>query len=249
MAFRELPMDSDSAMPGTAQRPLPTDHRSVTASPIPGGWSDGEIAIGPHRFRLHTPTDPDEVLSQIESPEALTQPHLADPYWAKLWPAAPLLAAAIVRQPPPRGTRVLELGCGSGLVGIAALACGLDVTFSDYVPFVVELALENAARNGYPQPRGLVLDWRQLRDEEFPLIVAADVTYNPTNLPPLLNLLDRMLARGGEAWFGDAGRSPAADFCDAARRRGCTVSLFNEQDDQPLRDLVLGQYRRVVIRR
>src|SRR5947208_13754324 len=100
---------------------------SIIDRAIPGGWSDREVTIGPHRFSLFTPTEPDELLEHLESPEAATQPHLADPYWAKLWPAAPLLAEAIVRNPLPRGTRVLELGCGSGLAGIAALACGLNV--------------------------------------------------------------------------------------------------------------------------
>ena len=121
---------------------------------------------------------------------------------------------------PPADTRVLELGCGSGLVGIAALACGLDVTFSDYVPLAVDLALENAARNGFPNAKGLVLDWRavdQTTCERFPLILAADVTYDRSNIDPLLNVLDQMLAPGGEAWFGDAGRSPAEEFVRQAQ--------------------------------
>src|SRR6266436_2734450 len=196
---------------------------SVTEHSIPGGWSDREIAIGPHHFHLLTPTDPDALLDKLESPEAAINPHLADPYWAKLWPAAPLLAAAILRNPAPKGTRVLELGCGSGIVGIAALACGLDVTFSDYVPLAVELALENAARTGFENATGLTLDWRAVADadrERFPLIVAADVTYDRANLDPLLNVLDRILATDGQAWFGDAGRSPAPDLLRMASDRG-----------------------------
>jgi len=221
---------------------------SITSHPIPGGWSDREVSIGPHSLRIFTPTDPDELLQHLESPEATQQPHLADPYWAKLWPAAPKLAESLVRKPLPRGTRLLELGCGSGLVGIAALASGLDVTFSDYVPFAVELALENAARNGFAQAKGIVLDWRQPQNEQFPYVLAADVTYDRTNLDPLLNVLDRMLAPGGEAWFGDAGRNPSEDFQRRARSRGWLVDLFDERDN-PVSDSPLGQFRRIVLQR
>jgi predicted nicotinamide N-methyase len=221
---------------------------SISEKSVPGGWSDREVAIGPHVFRLFTPTDPDRLLDHLQSPEATTQPHLADPYWAKLWPAAPLLAEAIVRNPPPQGTRTLELGCGSGLVGSAALACGLDVTFSDYVPLAVELALENAARNGFPRAKGMVLDWRQPQAEQFDFIVAADVTYDRANIDPLLNVLDQMLAPRGRAWFGDAGRGPAADFFHRSLDRGWPVSLYDDHDRSAIVP-ALGRYRRIVLRR
>jgi predicted nicotinamide N-methyase len=224
---------------------------SVTENQVPGGWSERSIAIGPHQFRLFIPADPDALLDKLESPEAVTIAHFADPYWAKLWPAAPLLANAIVRNPPPRGTDVLELGCGSGLVGIAALASGLDVTFSDYVPLAVDLAVENAARNGFAYTKGLVLDWRSAREESkecFNLIVAADVTYDRTNLDPLLNVLDHFLAPAGQAWFGDAGRSPLPDFLKLATDRGWQLSLFDQQD-RPSPAPTLGHYRRIVLRR
>src|SRR5688572_20610733 len=224
---------------------------SITDNAVPGGWSDREMEVGPHVFRLFTPTDPDELLNHLESPEATTQPHLADPYWAKLWPAAPLLAATLVRNPPPRGMRALELGCGSGLVGITALACGLDVTFSDYVPLAVDLALEDAARNGFSNAKGLVLDWRsvdQSTSARFPLVLAADVTYDRSNIDPLLNALEQLLAPGGQAWFGDAGRSPAEDFVRRARDRKWSVSLYDEHD-QPAAMPMLGRYQRFVLRR
>jgi predicted nicotinamide N-methyase len=225
--------------------------QSISQTQIPGGWSDREVVIGPHRFRLWTPTDPDAVLEKLEQPAAGARPHFVDPYWAKLWPAAPLLAEAIVRSPPPRGTRVLELGCGSGLVGIAALACGLDLTFSDYVPFAVELALENARRNGFPDAKGIVLDWRAKTDatkETFPWIVAADVTYDRGNLEPLLDVLDRRLAPRGEAWFGDAGRGPAGEFLTRAAARDWSVRLYDEQD-MPAIGQALGKYQRIVLKR
>jgi predicted nicotinamide N-methyase len=223
---------------------------SICQRSIPGGWSDRQVRAGPHVIRLFTPSDPDELLDYLESPEAAGQPHLVDPYWAKLWPAAPLLAQAVVRNPSRRGTNVLELGCGSGLVGIAALAAGLDVTFSDYVPMAVELAIENAARNGFRDVPGMILDWRSAGGgtERYELILASDVTYDRANLDPLLDVLDAKLSPRGQAWFGDAGRGPAADFLHLATKRRWSVSLYDEVD-RPAREVSLGRYCRMVLRR
>src|SRR4051812_15002263 len=54
------------------------------------------------------------------------------PYWADLWPAARMLAKAVVREPWAPGLTALEVGCGLGLPGVAALSVGLRVLFSDY---------------------------------------------------------------------------------------------------------------------
>ena len=48
-----------------------------------------------------------------------------DPYWCRVWPSALMLAAALTQHPElVRGRRVLELGCGLGLCGIAAAKAG-----------------------------------------------------------------------------------------------------------------------------
>jgi SAM-dependent methyltransferase len=263
----------------TAEITLDRARESITSLAIPGGWSEREVRVGAHTFRLLTPADPDSFLNHLVEPIDTTTPHLADPYWAKVWPAAGFLAEAIlktevgaegsgfrVQGSGVRGQRsgasqatnpeskiqnpksCLELGCGSGLVGLAALAAGYDVTFGDYVPQAVELALENAARNGLPQARGLVFDWRQPPSIQFPWIVAADVIYDRTNLGPLLDTVERMLAPDGQAWFGDAGRGPAAEFLQLARDRGWSVSLWDEHG-RPAVAPVLGHCQRFVLKR
>ena len=228
---------------------------SISELAIPGGWTERDVAVGPRTFRLLTPADPDEFLNHLVEPLDPSQPHLADPYWAKVWPAAGFLAAVVLQKslspapsPVPRAPLCLELGCGSGLVGLAALAAGWQVTFSDYVPQAVELARENAARNGLAGARGLVFDWRTPPGEQFPFIVAADVTYDRTNIEPLLTTLAAMLAPEGEAWLGDAGRGPVADFVAAAAARGWSVSLYDEHD-RPASAPALGRCQRIVLRR
>ena len=222
--------------------------RSAAETEVPGGWCEREVIVGDRAFRLISPTNPDSLLEELESPGVDSAAHFTDPYWAKIWPAAPLLAEALIRSDLAPGPRVLELGCGSGLVGIAALATGLDVTFSDYVPLAVQLAIENAARNGFPGAAGMVLDWREPQADRFPFILGADVTYDRTHFPHLLSVVDAMLAHGGEAWFGDAGRGPAEEFIQRAAERGWKVSRF-DQNDQPLHDHVLGRFQRIVLRR
>ena len=51
------------------------------------------------------------------------------------------------------GMRVLDLGCGCGLVGIlAARLCGEEnVVLSDIDPLAAEVAGRNAVRNGVPE--------------------------------------------------------------------------------------------------
>lgn len=58
------------------------------------------------------------------------------------------------------GMRILDLGCGWGLVGVtAATICGAEnVWMADIDPLAVEAARENAARNGVPGAHFCVSD-------------------------------------------------------------------------------------------
>jgi 16S rRNA (guanine1207-N2)-methyltransferase len=73
------------------------------------------------------------------------------------------------------GLRVMDLGCGCGIVGIlAARICGEDnVLLSDIDPLAVEVSRRNAARNGVPGARVVCSDGFSLVDETgFDLILS-----------------------------------------------------------------------------
>lgn len=137
------------------------------------------------------------------------------PYWADLWPAARMMAKAILRTPvgkPELDTsgEVLELGCGLGLAGIAALACGHRVIFSDYDITALRFAERNARLNGFTKFRTLPLDWRFPPDDlRVPIILAADLTYEMRNVDPLLAFIKRVLLPGGVCLLTDPDRTPA----------------------------------------
>ncbi|MFO0919991.1 MAG: methyltransferase, partial [Planctomycetaceae bacterium] len=117
---------------------------------VPGGWTETNYQIDDRTLRLTLPALPDAFLDDPEVQAAHDKSEYM-PYWAYLWPSAVHMARLVYRAEWQAGREVLELGAGIGLVGLAALARGDSVTFSDYEPQAVQLALHNAALNGLSQ--------------------------------------------------------------------------------------------------
>lgn len=216
----------------------------LAALPIPGGWHWQSVTTPPHTWQLLLPADPDAFIT------AETQGEWPDPYWAQLWPAARTMAALIMAKDWPAETQVLELGCGNGFVGLAAAARGWQVTFSDYVPLAVELAVANALHNGYQQVAGEVIDWRDPpADHRFEQVIACECLYDPEHHAALLNTLEARLKPGGSVWLCDPGRGETAPaFVNRARANGWRVELF-DQNDAPIDKLVRHEFRLIRLTR
>ena len=133
------------------------------------------------------------------------------PYWAELWPAARMLAKAVLREPWTPGVEALEIGCGLGLPGIAALSRCLRVTFSDYDATALRFAAENARLNGFDDFRVLQMDWRHPPDDlRLPVLLASDLIYEQRNVEPLVSLIKQVLALDGLCLLTDQDRIPSA---------------------------------------
>ena len=197
-------------------------------APIAGGWRSQSVDVGWRRIELAIPVDPDTLLGD-EQVLAANQRDDYMPYWASLWPAASKTAAALQWAPWPAGTRVLELGCGLGLVGIAGLCRGWSVVMTDYEPAAMRAAAFNAEQNGFSEVETRLLDWREPCEQSFPVILACDVLYERRSHAPLLSLLPRMLSEGGCCWLGDPGRTPIVDFYHTAVEAGYRVRILSDQ--------------------
>ena len=213
---------------------------------IPGGWAEQQFSGGGRTWRLLLPADADQFLTYLE-PTLVDGPE-ADVFWAKLWPPTTALCELLSKADWPAQSRVLELGCGIGLVGMAAAARGCEVTFSDYVPMAVEVAVANARENGYHAVRGLVLDWNAPTDEQFDVLLGSDILYDRKNHRPLVGVLRTMLAPGGTAWIGDAGRYHVAEFIEWAWEAGFDVELRDAQGTRIL-NTTSGQFQLLCLRR
>jgi len=137
------------------------------------------------------------------------------PYWASIWPAARVLAEAVLQEAwPAEKPHALEIGCGLGLPGLAALACGFHVTFSDYDATSLRFVAESARANGFAHFDVLQMDWRwPPADLQVPVLLAADVAYDREMFAPLAALVRRVLAPGGMCLManGDRVQVPALD--------------------------------------
>lgn len=168
----------------------------------------GHVIVEGRTFLIDQPDDSDRLLDH----PAIRAAFAADeylPYWADLWPAARMLAKAVLREPWTPGLHALEVGCGLGLPGIAALAAGLRVTFSDYDSTALRFAADNALRNGFNDFETLRIDWRDPPDDlQFPVVLASDLVYERRNLEPLVQLIKQVLAPDGLSLLTDQNRVP-----------------------------------------
>jgi predicted nicotinamide N-methyase len=97
------------------------------------------VYVDDYTFVLERPTGIDALWDH----PAVRSAYASDeyiPYWSELWPAGRMLAKAIVREDwrayeATFGTplHALEIGCGLGLAGIAALAKGMPILFASDV--------------------------------------------------------------------------------------------------------------------
>lgn len=190
---------------------------------IPGGWASRDFVLGGRTLSVTLPACPDAFL---DDPQVLAANRRDDymPYWSYLWPTSLETAVAVLKHDWPRGAEALEIGAGIALTGLAALARGMRVAFSDYDRQALALAMHNARQNGMEESaEELFLDWRQPIDRRFPVIFGCDVIYEKQNHLPILGLLEAMLAPDGEAWITDPGRHQADAFLELLRDRPFSV--------------------------
>jgi len=168
------------------------------------------------------------------------------PYWTDLWPASRMLARAILQEPWPAGQEALEIGCGLGLPGIAALAVGLRVTFSDYDATALRFAADNARLNGLGNFRTLQLDWRfPPAGLQVPVILGADLIYELRNVEPLVKLLKTILAPGGLCLLTDQDRVPALALRESLAEHGLAFTTQMMRAGEPGGRRVKGTLYRI----
>ncbi len=181
-------------------------------------------------IRLHksTPTSGIARVAEMAGPDFQT------PYWASWWGGGLALARYVLDHPESvAGKSVLDLGCGSGLVGIAAAIAGAaHVLAADIDPFAIALTRLNAAENGITLDT-LLGDLTSAAPPQTDLILAGDVFYEAALAQRMLVFFERCRAAHIDILVGDPGRATlprerltliaeyeGPDFGDAVETRG-----------------------------
>jgi predicted nicotinamide N-methyase len=160
-----------------------------------------------------------------------------------------MLAKVVLREKwdahPPPGS-VLEVGCGLGLAGIACLARGLRVTFSDVDETALAFAAANARLNGFTEFRTVPIDFRCPPDDaKYPVVIGSDLMYEERLVDPLVGLLRAVLAPGGVCLITDPDRTPARVFRWKLEEAGFAVSAGFVRAGEPGGNRVKGTLYRI----
>ncbi|MER9023486.1 50S ribosomal protein L11 methyltransferase [Mesorhizobium sp. M0815] len=135
-------------------------------------------------------------------------PEPEPPYWAYVWAGGAVLARYIIDRPETvAGRRVLDLGAGSGLVGIAAAKAGASAVVAAEMDRngVAALSL-NATANGV----AIMIIGNDITGGPPPpvdIVVVGDLFYAHDLAGRVVPFLDRCLAAGIAVLIGDPGRA------------------------------------------
>lgn len=183
------------------------------------------------------PKSPDRLLDL----ETVAKAHDADeymPYWAALWPVSKYLAHAIYETSWRPPVTAIELGCGLGLPGLAALARGIQVLFSDYDATALRVVAESVAQNNLAGAQYLHFDWRALLQPKldaataslvgaFDLVMASDLIYEERQVKSLVAAFSKLLKPTGLVFVADQDRPYRQLFLDELKAHRFTVKSWN----------------------
>jgi predicted nicotinamide N-methyase len=203
----------------------PTEHRRLLRTTV------GDFPLHEFRLRLgglewsvlHT----GDVFTLADEQSFLKTQKERLPYGVVLWPSAVALAHDLAtRAESLRGTRVLELGAGTGLPGIVAASLGARVVQTDRQQLALSMCKRNGMRNGVETVDYREADWTQWSDPtRYDWIIGSDILYAETMHGNVKHIFETNLAPGGRVLIADPFRAPSVRFMESLEGSGWTVTM------------------------
>jgi predicted nicotinamide N-methyase len=143
-----------------------------------------------------------------QTEEELGRMNVPPPWWAFAWAGGQALARYVLDNPAlVAGRRVLDLGAGSGLAGIAAMKAGaVRVLAADTDPFAMAAIGLNAAANAVAVDAASD-DLLAAPPSAFDLVLVGDLFYERALAERALAFVEAAQAQGAAVLVGDPRRS------------------------------------------
>lgn len=139
---------------------------------------------------------------------AVSDDGFGTPYWAYLWGGGLALARYVLDHPElVVGRCVLDLGCGSGLVGIAAARSGATgVIAADIDRYAIVATRLNAEANGV-EVLSVFGDLTERSPTAADIVLIGDLFYEQELAKRVSTFVDRCLSSSIDVLIGDPGRA------------------------------------------
>lgn len=166
------------------------------------------------------------------------------PFWAFCWAGGQALARWVLdHRTVVAGRRVLDLGCGGGVAGIAAARAGAaTVTANDIDPLALAMVRRNARLNRVT-PELVVADLLgTVPKVPWHVILVGDLCYTAATAARLVTWLGQRASEGHMVLLGDPGRKyrPTTGLEEVARY---DVPTSQELEDRTIRETVVWRVR------
>ncbi len=169
------------------------------------------------------------------------RPAVPPPYWAWAWAGGQALARHVLDHPElVRGRSVADIGCGGGIVAIAASLAGARTVHAiDLEVFAIEATRLNAEANGVrleldeADPIGI--------DGGWDVVLVGDLWYEPELAEQMAPWLRELVGRGALVLTGDPGRAhlPSVGLVELARYEVPTIEDLEDVTTKTVRVLRL----------
>lgn len=182
-------------------------------------------ATTPHLQLPATAVKPSQMTLEFSAAPALTireGPARTIESGARVWPSGEALARVLEGE-RLAGKRVLELGAGTGVAGLAAARQGAEVFVTDLPEMLPLLAANIGANSLAARAEAMPLRWGNEYDLEaalargpFDLVIGTDILYAPERFDDLLATLLELTAPGAQVMLAYPRRFTEGVFFEDA---------------------------------
>jgi predicted nicotinamide N-methyase len=177
-----------------------------------------ELSIENHNFKILTVKNIDDLLDELIDSDPSLEEVMDErlPYWPEIWPSSLALSRYILEESLIYGNKkIIELGCGIGLVGMAVSLQGGNILLTDYQPDALLFAEMNWLLNLGRSPSTVLMDWRNPdTSQKYDIILASDIIYERRFYWPIMESFRNLLAPDGHIYLSEPNRKFAKEFFD-----------------------------------